>query len=90
MFSDLTWGEDRSAAYTATLQRAIAMLRDHPQIGRQRDDVFAGCRSIQVEQHVIYYHQPQAAVIEVLRVLHRRQEPTSAVGNPITSASEES
>jgi hypothetical protein len=39
-----------------------------------RDDRFPGCRSLQVEQHVIYFCQPDPDEIEVIRILHQRQD----------------
>ena len=45
------------------------MLSQHPETGRHRDDLFPGCRSVQVAHHVIYYHQPDPTEIEVLRIL---------------------
>ena len=61
---------------------AFMMLREHPHAGRPRDDLFPGCRSVQVEQHVIYYHQPNATEIVVRRILHHRQDASAAVQEP--------
>ena len=82
LHTERTWGEDQSVAYAAAIARTLVLLRDHPQFGRQRDDLFPGCRSVQVEQHVIYYHQPQTTEIEVLRILHIRQDASAAVNEP--------
>jgi toxin ParE1/3/4 len=73
------WGYEQSVIYASAITQTFAVLRDHPRLGRQRDDLFSGCRSVQVEQHVIYYHQPLAAVIQVLRVLHHRQDARTEV-----------
>jgi toxin ParE1/3/4 len=58
------WGEEQAETYEAAIARTLELLREHPQAGRPRDDLFPGCRSIQVEQHVIYFHQPRADEIE--------------------------
>ena len=50
------------------------MLRDHPRIGHPREDLFLGCRSVRVQQHVIFYHLPNPDEIEVVRVLHGHQD----------------
>ena len=58
------------------------MLRDHPRIGRLRDDLFPGCRSVQVEQHVIYYDLPDDTTIFVRRILHARRDASAALRDP--------
>ena len=82
LYTERTWGEKQSATYQAAITQALSALRDHPRVGRSRDDLFPGCRSIQAEQHVIYFHQPRAGEIEVLRILHHRQDASAAVEEP--------
>ena len=74
-----TWGEQQRTTYRKAIGQALRRLENHPQLGQERDDLFIGCRSVPVEQHVIYYHQRQPGEIEVLRILHRRQEPTGSI-----------
>ena len=83
------WGIERQASYRAALEGAFTMLREYPGSGRPRDDLFPGCRSIQAQQHVIYYNQPDATTIVVQRILHSRQDASAAVtdSEPGTSAS---
>jgi toxin ParE1/3/4 len=70
VYTERTWEEKQSAIYQASIAQALSALRDHPQASRPRDDLFPGCRSIQVEQHVIYFHQPRADEIELQGPLH--------------------
>src|SRR5690242_12797521 len=79
--SELTWGMKQSAAYQAAITKTLSLLRNHPRLGHPRDDLLPGCRSINVEQHVIYY-QPQDREIVVLRILHGRQDPSDKVKEP--------
>ena len=65
-----TWGEGQTAMYRAAISRSLASLRDHPRSGEPRDNLLPGCRWVRVEQHVIYYRQPQPDEIEVVRILH--------------------
>ncbi len=76
------WGAREQAIYEAANVQALATLSQYPLAGRARDDRFPGCRSTQVEQHVIYFHQPRAAEIEVLRILHHRQDAGAVVQEP--------
>jgi toxin ParE1/3/4 len=82
LFTWQTWGEEQAATYEAAIARTLELLREHPQAGRPRDDLFPGCHSIQAEHHVIYFHQPRAGEIEVLRILHHRQDASAAVQKP--------
>lgn len=77
-----TWGARQAANYQGALTRALSLLRDHPLIGQPRDDLFPDCHTMQIERHVIYYHQPQPHEIEVIRILHDRQDPTGKVSQP--------
>ena len=70
------------AAYETVIIQTLEMLSQHPEAGRPRDNLFPGCRSVQVEQHVIYYHQRDATEFEVLRILHFRQDASGAVKEP--------
>lgn len=54
------------------------MLRAYPHVGRPRDDLYRGRRSMRAQQHVIYY-QPDDTTIVVRRILHHRQDAHAAV-----------
>ena len=82
LFTWQTWGEEQAATYEAAIAKTLELLREHPQAGRPRDELFPGCRSIQAEQHVIYYHRPEATEIVVLRILHSRQDASATLQGP--------
>jgi toxin ParE1/3/4 len=84
MYSWQTCGEEQATIYEAAIARTLASLRQYPQLGRTRDNMFPGCRSVQVQQHVIYYHQSGETEIEVVRILHRGQDASSEVREPST------
>jgi toxin ParE1/3/4 len=46
-------------------------LLDNPELGRKRDDLLPGVRSILVRPHVVYYKVSLAGV-QAVRVLHQR------------------
>jgi toxin ParE1/3/4 len=76
------WGTKQQATYETLMIQALETLSQHPHAGRPRDDLFPGCRSVQVEQHVIYYHQPDPTEIVVRRILHRRQDASAELKKP--------
>ena len=82
LYTRRAWGTKQQATYETVLIQALEILSQHPRAGRPRDDLFPGCRGIQVEQHIIYYHQPDATNIVVRRILHSRQDASAAVQEP--------
>jgi toxin ParE1/3/4 len=82
LYMQRTWGTRRRVSYLAAFYRTLGRLFRYPAAGRPRDDLFLGCRDIHVEQHVIYYYQPDDATIVVRRILHQRQHAGVAVIDP--------
>ena len=81
-YTQRTWGIRQRANYRAAIYQALDRLAHFPESGRLRDDRFPGCRSLEVEQHVIYFNQPRPDQIEVIRILHQRQDASAAVKDP--------
>jgi toxin ParE1/3/4 len=73
-----TRGESQAAAYYKRLQQALRGLETFASIGRRRDDLFGGCRSLPVEQHVVYY-RIDGVTVRIARILHRRMNPRAHV-----------
>jgi toxin ParE1/3/4 len=74
-YTQQQWGEIQRDRYEATLLQAIAALADFPEIGRRVPRFFSGCRVRPVEHHVLYY-RIEGDVIEVVRILHERADPS--------------
>ena len=72
------WGEEQCDRYAAALDRALETIAANPAIGRQRDDLRPGMRSMVVEQHAIFYRVTTTAVV-VVRVLHGRMDAGRAI-----------
>ncbi|MGB1256787.1 MAG: type II toxin-antitoxin system RelE/ParE family toxin [Thiolinea sp.] len=72
-YTRTTWGLKQANNYLEQLKTCFMRLCEHPELGRSRDEVREGYRSIPQKQHVVFYryHEQQ---IEVVRVLHRRME----------------
>jgi toxin ParE1/3/4 len=72
------WGLRQRDRYAARLHQALGSLLDYPERGRPREELYAGCRSLLVEQHVIYYYLTDDEVV-VDRVLHSSQDATDKI-----------
>jgi plasmid stabilization system protein ParE len=70
-YSLQTWGMQQQDADTEAMAIAIDQLGTFPSLGRAQDDVFPGCRSHPVEQHVISY-RIETRRDRVLRILHAK------------------
>ncbi len=53
--------------------QVIAILQEHPQAGRARDDVRAGLRSIAATPHVVFY-RIRGEVAELVRIFDGRRD----------------
>ena len=80
-YTATTWGRDQRDRYKASVLRRLRRLTDHPELGPARDDVYPGCRSLVVEQHVAYYRVTETQIV-VGRLLHARQDATGEVADP--------
>jgi toxin ParE1/3/4 len=89
LYTRRTWGESQRKTYQRAIMQAFRMLRVHPLAGHPRSDLFSNCRSVQVGQHVIYYHQARTDVISIVRVLHQRQDAAALVRDPGPLAADE-
>jgi toxin ParE1/3/4 len=73
-----TWGDRQAAVDEADIDHALERLGVYPELGRRRDDLGAGYRTLRVRQHVVIYRIEDAAII-VLRIVHVRVDLASAV-----------
>jgi toxin ParE1/3/4 len=53
--------------------RPINQLLDNPEIGRARDEVKTGYRSLNIKKHIIFY-KIQKTDIQILGVIHGRMD----------------
>jgi toxin ParE1/3/4 len=48
-------------------------LLDNPYLGKSRDDIKAGYRSLLVEKHLVFYRLADEQ-LEIMRILHYRMD----------------
>lgn len=86
------WGPEGQQRYAAVLAAAMRHVAAEPEgpLTKKRPDLRAGIRSFHVRHarrsaeaamvrrpaHVLYYRVAQKGVIEIVRVLHERMEPS--------------
>ena len=74
LYSFKTWEEEQADRYLEQLEVGIAQLAQNPRLGKPREAIRAGYRSIQINRHVAYYRMKDQR-IEIVRVLHERMDP---------------
>ena len=74
-FTVARWGRNQWLRYFAGLSAALARIADDPQIGRQRDALHKGLRSLTFEQHVLFFNPIRHAggAVIVVRIVHQRR-----------------
>ena len=68
------WGEQQADRYLHQLEQCCERLIDHPELGKARDDLRSGFRSIPEGSHMIIYRHYHNR-IEIVRILHQRMDP---------------
>lgn len=68
------WGHARSDAYLEDLNELFWALREQPSMGVVRPDLQSGTRSLSIQSHIVFY-RVSGEQIEIIRVLHGRQDP---------------
>jgi toxin ParE1/3/4 len=68
------WGEAQADKYLAEIEAGIEKLKHNPKLGRPREEVRAGYRSLRINEHIVYYVLTPS-VIRIVRRLHARQDP---------------
>lgn len=73
-YTEETWGIKQRDLYLKKLFQCFDKLRRAPLLGKPRDALFAGMRSVQCESHVVYYYFQEDEIF-IAGVLHNRMEP---------------
>lgn len=68
------WGKARSDSYMAILKEQFWSLTEQPLMGIERPELSPDVRSLAIQSHTVFY-RVAAKRIEIIRVLHGRQDP---------------
>lgn len=68
-----SWGADQADTYLGRIEGVFCRLLDNPEIGRERNDVKTGYRSIVIEKHVLFY-KIEKSEIHTLGIPHSRMD----------------
>ncbi len=72
-YTDNTWGTNQADQYLKTIEQHLGKLVTDPQLGKSRDEVRYGYRSLLVNKHVVFYRYNKNTV-EIIRILHQKMD----------------
>ena len=70
------WGRTNSVNYLDRLEEHAWLLTEQPFVGVERKDLQTSLRSLPAESHILFYRVVSNR-IEILRILHKKQDPSS-------------
>ena len=68
------WGQTQSSQYLDHFKAQFWALTEKPLMGIDRSELLPDMRCFSVESHIMFY-RVQSMQIEIIRVLHSRQDP---------------
>jgi toxin ParE1/3/4 len=80
-YTQESWGAEKKKRYLAEIRAGLDRLRRATGLGRIRDEIRPGYRSIASGRHVIFYREAEDR-IEVMRVLHQRMDIHRHLNDP--------
>ena len=74
-----TWGISQADKYLDQIERCLKDLVENPGLGKPRDEIRKGYRSLICGYHLIFYRENPKKQIEVVRLLHERMDHQSHI-----------
>jgi toxin ParE1/3/4 len=68
-YTEQTWGAAQARRYVDEFRARFTLLRQRPRLGRPREELATGLRSLPSGAHVIFYKDLDDRIV-VVRVLH--------------------
>ena len=72
-FSLERWAQEQWQSYYRNLALAFGRIAENPAVGRKRDVLRPGLRSLPCGSHIIFYGLLPSGVVGIARILHQRQ-----------------
>ncbi len=73
LYTLITWGEEQQERYADLLDKGLARVQEKPDIGKSRPELYPGCFSYRIQQHIVYY-AVRGEDIHIARLLHVRMD----------------
>jgi len=70
----VNWGRSHALSYLNQIQAQLWQLTEQPKIGIERTALLLNMRSLVIKKHIVFYRIINNN-IEIIRILHARQDP---------------
>lgn len=77
--TEASWGIPKRIEMGRSILARLTHLLDYPELGRSRDELRAGARSIVVHEYIVIYIVTPTTV-RILRMIHSRRDPSKLAG----------
>ena len=78
-YSRMNWGDQQTKEHLSEIKDSLEKLVISPELGKMRDEIIEGLRSLGVGRHIIFYRLCKTE-IEVARILQKRMDVTRHFG----------
>jgi toxin ParE1/3/4 len=68
------WGSQQADKYLDEINASIELLKDNPRLGKSRERLRPGYRSLHINRHIVYYRL-EPSLIRIIRVLYDGMDP---------------
>lgn len=68
------WGEKQADHYISELDDCFKRLAENPRLGRERDDIKPGYRSMSSGSHIVFYRIIDS-LVEIIGIPHQHEDP---------------
>ena len=68
------FGIKQAVNYTTSFEELFNLLSKNPELGRTRDDIRKGLRSMLNQSHLIFYRVMKQKRIRIIRILHGNRD----------------
>lgn len=69
------WRQSQSDSYLESIKNQFWSLTEQPLMGIERPELLSEVRSLPIESHILFYRVTSSDKVEIIRVLHVRQDP---------------
>lgn len=73
LYAASEWSPEQADKHLFEIEAVCDRLLDDPELGKSRDELIVGVRSVVVRPHVVFYRVSRMK-IEIVRVLHQRED----------------
>ncbi len=80
VYTQREWGREQRLLYIKQFDDAFHSLASNPDLGAKCEHIKTGYRKYPVAKHLVFYRTTKEAEILIVRILHKRMDVESRIG----------